>query len=252
MSSAGIGGSAADGGASICGLLFWDQQGGRGRRVFHAATLLRALRPPPALARFAPAASRSAQHQASKRFGGRPAAAELEEPDSRPIAPANQPRSPNARLSHRLSEFPTAALAAAAAASDAARRRAPVSEILEKHAPAAMRGFCAAHGVEPSLEMRALGTATKPRHQCVLHLPLPPELQEVFGYPKLIRSGERSMRKKDAILSAKQVAGFSFHFLLWQRAVDAGKGRHSVTWQLFSPARGEITRGAKEGRQRVC
>lgn len=73
------------------------------------------------------------------------------------------------------------------------------------HAPAAMRGFCAAHGVEPFLEMRAIGSASRPRHVCVIHLPLPRELHFDFGYSKLIRTGERSMRKKDAVLSATRV-----------------------------------------------
>ena len=108
-------------------------------------------------------------------------------------------------LSRSGHKYPTAALAAAAAAADAARRRAPIGEVLEQHAPAAMRGFCAAYKVEPQLEFRAVGSARRPRHVCVLHLPLPPELQRVFGYTKLIRTSERSMRKKDAEISAMQV-----------------------------------------------
>ena len=162
--------------------------------------LLRALRPA-GRAGLAPAAARCVHLKASTRYGGRP----YREPVLSPTAATDRAAIPTSSSPPGLSGITTAAQARAAAAADAARRRAPVSEILEEHARIAFRGFCGVHDLTPEYEHRAVGTATKPKHVCLLHLPLPVELHRVFGYTKLIRSSEKATRKKDAVHSAIQV-----------------------------------------------
>ena len=138
---------------------------------------------------------------------------------SRTVAPAVRSIATRSSGSSSGSSLSTAALArdgrprvaAAAAAAAAAASRAPVSEILSNHAARVMSGFCAAHGVEPTYDVRPMGTARRPRHVCTLHLPLPPPLADAFGYTKLVRTGALATRKRAAVLAAIQKTLLELH-----------------------------------------